>query len=126
MSEPILYRYSRYAALAGGLLLPAIETARRWGTGNYIAWVDDYLIGAALLFAFWQARRGAAQGRLYLAAAWGFACGIGYMSLVGHWLELDQPDVSGVDHRLVTGALAIALLLALLALYGSLKRGLGK
>jgi hypothetical protein len=120
--EPILFHYSRYAALAGGILLPLIETARRWGTGNYLLWVDDYLIGAALLFAAWQVRRGAGRGRAYLAAAWGFTCGIGYMSLVGHWLSIDQPDVSGVDSRFVTGALGIGLLLALLALYGSLLR----
>ena len=118
--EPLLFLYSLYAALAGGLLLPLIETVRRWGTGNYLLWLDDYLIGAALLLAFFRVRRRAEGGRLWLAAAWGFTCGIGYMSLAGHWLNLDRPDVSGLDHRLVTGALGLGVLLALLALYGSL------
>jgi hypothetical protein len=119
-SEPLLFLYSRYFALAGGILLPLIETVRRWGTGDYLFWLDDYLVGAALLFAFARTRRGAGRGRPLLAAAWGFACGIGYSSLVAHWMRIDRPDVSGLDHRLLTFALGIAVLLALLALYGSL------
>ena len=119
--EPILYRYSRHAALLGGILVPLLESIRRWGNGDHLFWIDDYLIGAFLLVAAWQARRGPAVGRPWLAAAWAFACGIGYSSLLGHWLSLDLPDVGHFDHRLLTAAIALGLMLALLALYGALR-----
>jgi hypothetical protein len=123
---PALFRYSIYAAWAGGVLLPLLESVRRWGTGNYLLWLDDYLIGAALLAAAWQAGRDPVRGRLWLAAAWAFACGIGYSSFVGHWLRMDEPDVGRFDHHLLTGAIGLGLLLALLALYGSLRREPGE
>jgi hypothetical protein len=121
--EPLLFRYSIYAAWIGGVALPALESVRRWGTGNYLFWVDDYLIGAALVAAAWRAGRDGSGARPWLAAAWAFACGIGYSSFLGHWLRMDQPDVGRFDHRLLTGAIGLGLLLALLALYGSLKPG---
>jgi hypothetical protein len=120
--EPFLLRYSRYAAWVGGVLIPLLESIRRWGTGNYLLWLDDYLVGAALLFAAWQAGRDNPSGRPWLAAAWAFACGIGYSSFVGHWLRMDEPDVGRFDHHLLTGAIGLGLLLALLALYGSMRR----
>jgi len=122
-SEPILFDFSRHAAWIGGILLPLLESIRRWGTGNYLLWLDDYLIGAALLLAAWRAHREGVRARPWLAAAWGLACGIGYSSFVSHWLRMDEPDVSRLDHRFLTGAIGAALLFALLALYGSLKRG---
>ena len=119
--EPFPFAFSRHAAWIGGLLLPLLESIRRWGTGNYLLWLDDYLIGVVLLAAAWQARRGPAVGRPWLAAAWAFACGIGYSSLLAHWLSLDRPDVGRFDHRLLTAAIALGLMLALLALYGALR-----
>lgn len=123
--HPWLFRYSHYAAWVGGVLLPLLESLRRWGTGNYLFWLDDYLIGAALLAAAWRVGRDGPAARPWLAAAWAFACGIGYSSFLGHWLRMDQPDVGRFDHRLLTGAIGVGLLLALFALYGSLRRGPG-
>ncbi len=121
-SEPILFAFSRHAAWIGGLLVPLLESIRRWGTGNHLLWLDDYLIGAALLFAAWRAHREGVRARPWLAAAWGLACGIGYSSFVSHWLRMNEPDVGHFDHRLLTGGIGVGLLLALLGLYGSLRR----
>lgn len=122
-SEPLLFTYSRHAAWIGGILVALLESVRRWGTGNYLLWLDDYLIGAALLFAAWRAHREGVRSRPWLAAAWGLACGIGYSSFVSHWLRMDQPDVGRFDHRVLTAGIGLGLLLALVALYGSLMRG---
>ena len=101
--------------------MPLAETLRRWGTGNYILWVDDYLVGVALLVAYWRTRSDGEGARPWLAAAWGFTCGIGYMAFIGHGLSIGPPDVSGLDSRLVTGVLGVAVLMATLALWASLR-----
>jgi hypothetical protein len=116
-----LLLFSARAALAGGLLLPAAETARRWGTGHYWLWVDDYLVGAALLFAAFRARRDPAAGRPWLIAAWAFACGIGYSSFLGHVLRWREADVGRFPHMLVIAAIGLGLALALLGLWAALR-----
>ena len=121
--EQFLFAFSRHAAWMGGIQVPLLETIRRWGTGNYLLWLDDYLLGGALLFAAWRAHREGIRARPWLAAAWGFACGIGLSSFGSHWLRMDEADVSGFDPRLLTAAIGAGLLVALFALFGSLKRG---
>ena len=116
-----LLRFSRWAALVAGIVVPLTETARRFGTGNYLLWIDDYLIGAALLLAFWQTRSDLDGRRVWLASGWAFTIGVGYMALIGHWLSINQPDVSGIDQRVVTGVLAAGLLVAVVALWASLR-----
>jgi hypothetical protein len=123
--EPILFAFSRNAAWIAGILVPLLESIRRWGTGYYLLWIDDYLLGGALLFAAWRAHREGIAARPWLAAAWGFALGIGYSSFISHWLRMNEADVGHFDHRLLTGGIGVGLLLALLGLYGSLKRGPG-
>jgi hypothetical protein len=65
-----------------GIVLPVLETLRRWGTWwDYPpAYLDDVFLGAFFLFAVWKCARDRRAGQRYLAAAWGLACGMGYMS----------------------------------------------
>lgn len=87
-----LLRFSRASALAAGIVLPVLETWRRWGTGSpFYSWFDDMIAAGMLLYA-WHAGR---NGRPYLMAGWGYTFGMAYMSFFGH---LDRPqglDVSG-------------------------------
>jgi len=75
-------QFSRRLAIVGGILAPLAETIRRWSTWQQspAALFDDYIIGAFLLYAAWRTGKDIRNGQRFLAAAWGFACGLGYAS----------------------------------------------
>lgn len=102
--------FSRRLAITIGIILPIAETSRRWGTGGALSWwLDDYLIAAFLLYAVWRSRNDAADGPRCLAAAWAFACGIGYMSFFGHLESIEQTDPAPIPHVWVTGIIGFGL-----------------
>ena len=113
---------SRWIALVGGVVLPILETLRRWGTWwDYPpGYVDDWLIGGFLLLGAWAARpANSRRGRPLLAAAWGFACGMHYPSVTAHWyaMRAGQPDPAPIPTEAV---FAVKILLAVLAITGLL------
>jgi hypothetical protein len=75
-------KFSRYLAIVFGILTPLAETIRRWSTWreNPPALFDDYILGAFLLYGAWRVTRDARSGQRFLAAAWGFMCGMAYGS----------------------------------------------
>ncbi|MEA3039467.1 MAG: hypothetical protein QOE79_1980 [Sphingomonadales bacterium] len=108
---------NRRLAIVAGLLLPALELLRRSSQlALWWHWIDDVLIGAALLAAAWTARARPALARPALAGAWGIACGMGYYSFVGHVLEAGARDVSGLPGWTLAAAVGAGWLLALYAL----------
>jgi hypothetical protein len=110
-------RANRRLAAFAGVLLPLVETLRRSGDlAAWWLWVDDWLIGAALLFGAWAAGSARAGSLRALAAAWGIAAGMGYYSFVGHLLAVDSPDVSGLSGSTLAIAVGLAWLVALYAL----------
>jgi hypothetical protein len=66
--------FSRRLALVIGISVPIIETIRRWHQLGDIrvwpSWLDDFVLGACLLYGFWRTARGVEAGRPWLAAAW--------------------------------------------------------
>jgi len=99
-------RLSRALALAGGVLLPLLETLRRWGTwwDHPASFLDDWLIGAFLLVGVWATQSPQVQqGLSVLSAAWGFACGMLYPSIVGQWqaLQIGRPDPAPISSEAV-------------------------
>ena len=116
---------SRALALAGGIVLPILETARRWeqlaDPRMFLAWFDDYVIAAFLIYGWWRTKDRDAGGRAVLAAAWAFACGMAYMSLTGTLMELSQPDPSGLASQTVAVIKAVMLLVAVAALIVTLR-----
>lgn len=90
-------KFSRRLAILGGIALPMLETIRRWREWpgppeTWLFWMDDYLLGAFLLWAAWMNRprvdalTGWATRRAsWLTAAFGFGCGLGFGSAVGQW-----------------------------------------
>ncbi len=125
-------RFSRVLAVAFGVALPIAETIRRWNNVVYWpAFLDDWLIGAFLLWGAWATRgRGdrscgeraesvedqRRRGWLILCGAWGFTCGMGYASFFGHLRDVGQPDVGHFPHVWVTGVIGVGWLLAIMAL----------
>lgn len=116
--------FSRRLAWVIGIILPVAETFRRWGSGGFLPWwLDDYLIAAFLLYAASRSRKDVIVGSRYLAAAWAFTCGVGYMSFFGHLENIAQPDVAPIPHLWVAVIIGVGWLLAILGLVASLRTG---
>jgi hypothetical protein len=111
--------FARRYALYAGIVLPIGETFRRWGTPFGPFWLDDYLIGAFLLYGWWRAR--SPNGRPILAAAWAFTCGMGYMSVFSHIVAIGEPASGRFSHLTLAVVLGVGLVLAALALLASLR-----
>jgi hypothetical protein len=121
-----LVRFSRTLAYAGGVVLPIVETIRRWHQLGDLRmapmWLDDWIIGLFLLYGAWRTRDGASSGRAVLAAAWGVACGMGYMSFFGELSNLGLTDPSGLPSITVAVIKGVMVALALAALVLTLRR----
>jgi hypothetical protein len=118
--------FSRRLAILFGILAPLGETIRRWSTWqeNPPNLFDDYIMGAFLLYGAWRTGRDFRGGQRFLAAAWAFACGLGYYSFFGQlksWRlhEIDPAPISSGWVLLIKG---LGVTLAVLALWASLRR----
>jgi hypothetical protein len=121
--------FSRRLAFAFGVLAPVGETIRRWHTWR--EWpprfFDDWIMGALLLYAAYVATREPRRGQRYLAAAWGFAIGLGYASFFGHLEEvmrvgLDAPDPAPIRHVYLLAIIGTGWALCIVALLTTLRR----
>jgi hypothetical protein len=119
-------RFSRRAAIGIGVLAPLLDTVRRWSTWREWppALLDDYAIGALLLWAAWVAGRDEARGRLWLAAAWGFACAFGWASFFGQlWnIRAGVADPAPVPSECVAVIKGIGFAVCIAALAATLRR----
>ena len=118
------FEVARRLAIAGGLVLPVLETLRRrqeLGDISLLAfWIDDWIIAAFLLYGAWRTRAGSNCGRASLTAAWAFACGMAYSSFFSQLYELNQPDPSGVASSTVVVIKGFMLVTAIAALVAAL------
>jgi len=115
-------RFEVKAAFVMGVALPVLETIRR-GTNfdNIPAYLDDFLIGAFLLFSARAVVRGYSRGRVLLVAAWGVLCG-GFYSSFFHQVSNTAPvDVSGYSNGFVILVKGGLYLLAIAALVSSIR-----
>ena len=100
-------QFSRWLAVVGGILAPALETIRRWSTWKQSPanLFDDYILGALLLYGAWRVSKDIRSGQRFLVAAWGFACGLGYYSFFGQLKDLQQgqPDPAAIGSGLGAG-----------------------
>ena len=119
-------QFSRWLAIIGGVVIPLLETVRRWSTWQQTPaqLFDDYILGAFLLFGAWRVSKDVRSGQRFLAAAWAFACGLGYYSFFGQLdnLRRGQSDPAPVASEWVLLIKGIAWGLAILALIVSLRR----
>jgi len=117
--------FSRALALAGGILLPLIETVRRWHQLSdwrmAPAWLDDWIIGLFLLYGAWVTRENRESGRATLAAAWGLACGMAFPSFFGELMPGNGADPSGLSTAVVAAVKGLMFGLAIAALNATLR-----
>jgi hypothetical protein len=110
----------------GGILAPLAETIRRWSTWQQSPanLFDDYIMGAFLLYAAWRTGKDLRDGQRVLAAAWAFACGLGYYSFFGQLksMRLGERDPAPISSEWVLLIKGLAVTLAVIALVVSLRR----
>lgn len=118
-------QFSRWLAIIGGIITPLLETMRRWSTWRESPanLFDDYILGAFLLYGAWRTGKNLRSGQRVLAAAWAFACGLGYYSFFGQLKsmqagEVDPAQVPSVWILVIKG---IMVGLAIIALVVSLR-----
>src|SRR5262249_39779460 len=108
------------------ILAPLAETVRRWHQLSQLSvwpfWLDDYFMGALLLYGAWRTSKDIRSGRRFLAGAWGFTCGLAYLSFFRQVQRLHVPDAAPIPSVWVAVIKGVGLALAILALVGSLKR----
>lgn len=115
----------RFAVFIGAFCVVG-ETVRRWHTWREWppSFFDDYLIGAFLFYGAWACARDERRGRPWLAAAWAFACGLGYASFFGHlqqaYFEPAKPDPAPIPHVWLTALIGTGWLLCVAALFFTL------
>jgi len=119
-------RFDVGAALAVGVLLPALETVRR-GVGewavDFTTMFEDYVAGALLLTGAWAVRRERKWGRLFLVVAWSYVTGMMSSSV---WYQLEETVRGSVSEPpvvlVVKGSLWGACVLALISAFRFIMR----
>lgn len=119
-----MYKFSEKLAWVAGVVLPVGETLRRWGTwwDAPMAYVDDLLVGLFFLLAAWASRRAQASGGRWLAASFGFGCGMGYSSLASAVENINRLDPSGASGTTAAAVKACMLALGVVGLVGAVRR----
>ena len=115
---------NRRGALAFGIALPLLQVCRSVCFGNLPdSWwdvpieLDAYVTEALLIVGAWAASR-RAHGRVLLAVAWGFACGIMYRTF---FEQLADPSRHAGAQRLVLVLKGVLLLAASAGLAGTIR-----
>lgn len=117
------YRFEITTAYCLGVALPILEVCRRRTNFSDIpGYLDDFLIGAFLLFAAWSAQRARPHGRALLIAAWGILCGGLWSSLFLQIHNTGSHDISGLPNLLVVALKLLIYAIALTGLVLSLRR----
>ena len=96
MNQQSLVKYSYFF----GVLIPLGETLRR-GTelGYFPNYIDDYIIGAVLIWAAWATKNSKWYGNAILVSAWAALCGGLYYSFTGQFLVTNE--VSGLPNWVI-------------------------
>jgi hypothetical protein len=119
-------RFEIAAAYVLGIILPVLEAARRrTNFENIPAYVDDFIIGALLLWAARSASGGRPYGRALLAAVWGILCGGLWGSFFGQLENSAPTDISGLANGVVVFVKGVVYVIALVALFLSVRRATG-
>jgi hypothetical protein len=114
---------NRSLTLLMGIALPVTQAVRirMNALENWPFWANDYFLGAFLLFAFWKSKRDHARGQQYLAAAWGVACGMLYMSFFSHLVRSRGPfSNAGISNDILTALVGLGFIISIIGMILSL------
>ncbi len=110
-------RFEVSAAYAMGIGLPLFETLRRkTNFDNFHSYVDDFIIGALLVYAAHAVTRGKRNGPVLLAVAWAVLCGGLYGSFFWQLFSTEALDISGLPNTTVIIVKGVLYAIALTAL----------
>jgi len=102
---PITIKISWYAAIVYSAISIPIELFRRWHQLTdlyyFAAWFDEFLVAGFLLYAVYRTYQSLSDGRRFLTASWGFACGMMYASFFIQLQNKHLPDPSGASIEIV-------------------------
>ncbi len=119
--------FSRRLAIVFGIVTPLAETFRRWRQLSDLRiwpfWLDDFVLGGLLLYGAWRVGKDVRIGRPFLAAGWGFTCGMAYSSFFAQLNHLHEPDPAPIPSVWVAVIKGVGLVLATAALIVTLRRG---
>src|SRR5688500_16980049 len=87
--------FSRVLALVLGIVTPLLETVRRWNTWHEdpASYFDDFILGGFLLYGAWRVGKDPRDGQRFLAAGWGVALGMVFLSFFGQLTDLSHGEV---------------------------------
>jgi hypothetical protein len=113
-------RFEVTSAYVMGIMLPILEVIRRRTNFDDIpAYVDDFLIGAFLLYAARSVTLQKPSGRVLLVAAWAALCGGLYGSFFGQLQK--STDVSGFSNALVILVKGVLYVIAIASLIAAVR-----
>ncbi len=111
-------RFEVGAAYAMGVGLPLLEAMRRkTNFENFHSYVDDFLVGALLLYAAQAVTRGKTNGPVLLVVAWALLCGGLYGSFFWQLSSDAAQDVGGLANITVVIIKAFLYAIALAGLF---------
>jgi hypothetical protein len=117
--------FSKKLAIVIGIITPLLETIRRWSTWQEFppAMFDDYFLGGFLLYGVWRVDKNPAEGQPFLAAAWGVALGMVFLSFFGQiqQIRLGEVDPAPVPSEWVAVIKGLGFLFVILGLVSSLR-----
>src|SRR5262245_2441890 len=120
-----MIRFSRRAAFILGIFAIVVESWRRWHQfGDMALWpsiFDDYVAGGFLIIASRIAARDVRKGQVWLAAAWGAATMMMFLSLFGQLVGHFASDPSGLPIAVVISVKVILLAVCVAALAATLR-----
>lgn len=117
--------FSRWLAIAFGVLIPLLGIVKNWTAvqQDVFGFFADILLGTFLLFAAWKTGQNERSGQRFLSAAWGLSCGLLFASLanqVNAFGMLGQDEILFGPEWSATAA-SLGLLIAIVGLISSLK-----
>lgn len=120
-------RFEVGAAYAMGIGLPLLETMRRrTHFENFHSYIDDYIVGALLLYAAYSVTRGRRSGPVLLAVAWGVLSGGLYGSFFWQLASDATHDVGGFENLTVVVIKGLLYMIALTCLWLSCRFAISK
>ena len=106
-----------------GVALPLLEVCRRRADFSDIpGYIDDFIVGALLLFAARAATRQRPYSRALLAGAWGVLCGGLWSSFFTQLQSTAPHDISGLSTTTVVLLKLVLYCVALICFVLSIRR----